>query len=127
MIRHTSGNTRTGFQLKGTSRRSTELTVDEIESDHSTVRDPPVVDWFAPSYNGISQRHEVPNGGTRPNVLQVRSNGTILAVFREVLDLLFGRVDLRVQFVEVLFIELSRDGLVDIFGHRVVPERRVFL
>jgi hypothetical protein len=127
MVGHTSGNTRTGFQSKGTIRQSKELTVDEIESDHGTIRDPPVVDWFALSYNGIPQRHEVPNGRTRPDVLQVRSNGAILAVFRKVLDLLFGRVDSRVQLVEVLFVELSRDGLVDGVGHCVLPERRLFL
>ena len=46
---------------------------------------------------------------------------------REVLDLLFGRVNARVQLVEVLLVKLSRDGFVDIANHRVLPERGVFL
>jgi hypothetical protein len=62
-----------------------------------------------------------------PRLTQVWSNGVILAVFSEVFDLLFGRVDLRVQLGEVLLVELSRDGLVDVFCHCVVPERRIFL
>ena len=48
-------------------------------------------------------------------------------MIREVFELLFGRINLRVQFLEVLVVELSRDGFVDILGHRVIPEPRVFL
>jgi hypothetical protein len=108
-------------------KRSEELTVDEIESNHGAIRDPPVVNRFTLSYDGISQRHEVPDGGARSDVLQVWSNGTILAMLREVFELPFGRVNLRVQFVEVSFVELPRDGFVDVVDHRVLPERRIFL
>ena len=48
-------------------------------------------------------------------------------MIREVFELLFGRISLRVQFLEVLVVELSRDGFVDILDHRVIPEPRVFL
>ena len=48
-------------------------------------------------------------------------------MIREVLELLFGRTNLRVQFLEVLVVELSRDGFVDILGHGVIPEPRIFL
>jgi len=34
---------------------------------------------------------------------------------------------LRVQFIEVSFVEPSRDGFVDIGDYRVVPEPRIFL
>ena len=48
-------------------------------------------------------------------------------MFREVLGLPLGPVNLRVQFVDVSFVKLSGDGLVDVHGHCVVPERRIFL
>jgi hypothetical protein len=108
-------------------KRSKELTVEEIERNHGAIRDPPEVNRFTLSYNGISQRNEVPNGGARPDVLQVRPNGATLAMIREILELLFGRVDVRVQLVKVLLVELFRDGFVDVFDHCIVPERRIFL
>ena len=48
-------------------------------------------------------------------------------MFCEVFDLPLGRVNLRVQLIEILFVEFSRDGLVDVPGHRAIPERRIFL
>lgn len=42
--------------------------------------------------------------------------------------LLIGQVGLRVQFLEVPFVELSGDGFIDIEGgHGVLPERLFFL
>ena len=45
----------------------------------------------------------------------------------EIFELLFGRVDLRVQFIEVLGVELSRDGFVDVLDHRIIPEPYIFI
>ena len=103
-------------------QRSGELTVDEIESEYSSVRDPPVVDWFTLPYDRISQSHEIPNGGARPKVLQVWSGGSILTIRGEVFELLFGHSACRVQFVEVWFVELSRDRFVDTGDRGVIPE-----
>ena len=108
-------------------QRSRELTVDEIESDHSTVRDPPVVNRFTLPYDRISQSHEIPDGGARPKVLQVWSGGSTLTTCGEVFELLFGRSICRVQFVEVSFVELSRDRFVDIGDRSVIPESDIFL
>ena len=46
---------------------------------------------------------------------------------REVTELLFGRVGLRVQFVVVFVIKLSRDGFINTGDHRVGPERRIII
>ena len=104
-----------------------ELTIDEIESKYSTIRDPPVVNRHILSHDGISQRHKVPYSGTCPEILQVWSNGSVLTTFREVFELLFGRVGLRIQFLEVSTVEPPADGFVDICDHRVIPELRIFL
>jgi len=45
----------------------------------------------------------------------------------EVFELPFSQINLRVQFLEVSFVELSGDSFVDFGGHRVLPERLVFL
>ena len=45
----------------------------------------------------------------------------------EVFELLFGHSTCRVQFVEVLFVELSRDRFVDIGDRGVIPESGIFL
>ena len=108
-------------------QRSRELTVDEIESERGSVRDPPVIDWFILPYDRICQGHEIPNGGARPKVLQVWSGWSILAMRGEVFELLFGHIVCRVQFVEVLFVELSRDRFVDIRDRSVIPESSIFL
>ena len=110
-----------------TIERLKGLTVNEIEPNHSAIRDSPVVDWFTTSYDRVSQRYKVPDGGTCPNIFQVRSNRAILATTREVFELLLGRIDLRIQLVQVSIVELSRDGFVDIRGHRVLPEFCIFL
>jgi len=104
-----------------------ERTVDEIEPEYGAVRHPPVVDRFTGSQDRISQRHEVPNGGTRPKILKVRSNSIILTAFREVFELIFGQINLRVQFLNVSVVELSRDGLIDIEDWGVLPERYFLL
>ena len=50
-----------------------------------------------------------------------------LPISREVFILLFGQVDLGVQFIEVSFVEPSGDGFVDIVVHGALPERLIFL
>ena len=102
-------------------------TVDKMESKYGAIRDPPEVDWFALSHERISQRHKIANGGARPEVLQVRSNGSVLATSREVFKLLFSQVDLRVQLFEVSFAKPSGDSFINITGHGVLPERLIFL
>jgi hypothetical protein len=78
-------------------------------------------------YNRVSQRHEISNGGTSSEILEVRSGGAVLTTGGEELELVFGRIDLRVQFVEVSFVELSGNGFVDVSGHGVLPECLVLL
>ena len=51
----------------------------------------------------------------------------MLTARSEVFELLFGGIDLRVQFIEVLLVELSRDRFVDIGDRSVVPEFGIFL
>ena len=99
-----------------------------MESKHGAVRDPPEVNRFTLSHERISQRHKVPNGRTRPDVFQVRSNRAVLATYPKVFILLFGQVGLRVEFLEVPFVELSGDGFIDkVGGHGVPPKRLFFL
>jgi len=50
-----------------------------------------------------------------------------LAIRSEVFELLFGEIGFRVQFIEILFVEPSRDRFVDIIDRSVVPEFGVFL
>ena len=38
------------------------LAVDEIEANHSPIRDPPVINRLTLPYNRISQGDEIPNG-----------------------------------------------------------------
>ena len=45
----------------------------------------------------------------------------------EIFELLFGRAIFRVQFIEVSFVELSRDRLVDMGDRGVAPEFCIFL
>jgi len=45
-----------------------------------------------------------------------------LTMCGEVLELLFGHSIRRVQFIEVSFVELSRDRFVDIGDRSVIPE-----
>lgn len=71
---------------------STELTVDEIEPDYGTIRDAPVVNRLTLSYNRISQRYEVPNGGARPEIFKVRSRRTALTMFLEAFELSFSKI-----------------------------------
>lgn len=108
-------------------QRSGELTVDEIESEHGSVRDSPVVDWFTLPYDRIPQSYEIPNGRARPEVLQVWSGGSILTIRDEVFELLFDHSTCRVQFVEVSFVELSGDRFVDVGDRGVIPESGIFL
>ena len=77
------------------------------------------------THDCISQRDKITNGGTRPEVLQVRSRGTVRTTLIEIFELLFSRIHQRVQFLEVLIVEPSRNGLVDISEYRVVPVYRV--
>ena len=99
-----------------------------MESKYGTIGEPPVVNRFTLSHERISQRHKVPNGRTRPEVFQVRSDGAVLATSSEIFMLLIGQVGLRVQFLEVPFVEFSGDGFIDIVGgHGVLPERLFFL
>ena len=102
------------------------LTVDEIEPNYCTVREAPEVDRFSRAHDRISQRDEVTNSGSCPNVLQVRSRWAFRDTIAEVLVLPFGPIDLGVQFVKVLLVELPGDGLVDVRVHGVVPESIVF-
>jgi hypothetical protein len=108
-------------------RSERTLTVNEIEPEYSAVRDPPVVDWFTHTQDRIPQRHQVTNGGARPEVLQVRSRGSIFTARAEVFELLFRHSIFRVQFIEISFVEPSRDRFVDIGDWRVVPEFDIFL
>ena len=78
---------------------------------------------FILSYNCVSQRHKVSDGETCPDILQVRSSRAILTMVREVFELLFCRINLQVQFLEVLIVELSRDCFIDI----LVPEPSILL
>lgn len=112
---------------KDTIKRSEGLTVKEIESKYGAIRDPPVINRLIFSHERISQRDEISNGRTRPEVFQVRPNGTVLATPREILILAIGQVGLGVQFVEVSFVEPSGDGLVDTAGHGVLPKRLILL
>ena len=50
-----------------------------------------------------------------------------MTTLRPVFDLPLGQINLRVQFIEVLFVESPSDGLVDIGGWGIVPEICVFL
>ena len=103
------------------------LTVDEIESDNGTIRPPPIIDRLTLSQDRIPQRHKVPNGGARPNVLQVRSTGAVLATCCEVRELLVGQIGLRIQLANILFAELPRDGFVDEATRSAIPEMRTFI
>ena len=94
---------------------------------HGAIGEAPEVNRFTLSHQRIPQRHEIPNGGTRPDIFQVRSNGTILATSHKLFKLLFGKVCLRVQFLEVSSIEPSGNGFIDAVSHRVLLERLVFL
>ena len=108
-------------------KRREELTVHEIESNNGAIRESPVIDRFAHPQDRIPQRHEVTDSGTRPKILQVWSSGATLTFSPEVFELLFGRSDLGVQLITILFVELPRDGLVDVLDHRVLPERVIFI
>jgi len=108
-------------------KRLHQLTVEEIEPNNGAITEPPEVNWFTLPQNRISQGHKVTDGGTRPNILQVRSSGTTLTISPEILELSLGRSDLGVQFTAILIVELSRDGLVDVPDHRVLPERVLFV
>ena len=101
-------------------------TVDEVEPDDGAVRDPPVIDRLTLPYDRISQRDEITDGRAGAQILQVRSRGTVLATGREGLVFLLGRIDFGVQFVQILLVELARDGFVD-ENHRILPERCVLL
>jgi hypothetical protein len=104
-----------------------KLTVEKIEPKYGTIGKSPVVNRFTRTHNGISQGDEVTNGGTRPQVLQVWSRGTVHTTFGEILVLLFGRIYPGIQFIEVSLVELSRNGLVYISDHCVVEVSCIFL
>ena len=86
------------------------------------MRDPPKVNWFTPPYDHVSQRYNISDIGTRPKVLRLRSGGTIFAALHPIFELPFGQINLRVQFLEVLFIESPSNCLVDIGDRGAVPE-----
>jgi len=48
-------------------------------------------------------------------------------MIRKIFELLFGRVYLRVQFIEISVVELSGDRFVDKADHSILPERRIFI
>ena len=125
-VKHTSGNTMTNSQSKSGTKGITERTVEKIEPNDGTIRNPPEVDRFTLPNNRISQRDKVANSRTRPNVLQVRSRGTVHTTLAEIFVLQLGRFRLRVQFLEASFVESSRNCLVDVCKHSVVPIRRIF-
>ena len=116
----------TNSQSKSGTKGITEHTVEKVEPNDGPIRDPPEVDRFTLPNNRISQRNKVANSGTRPNVLQVRPRGTVHTTLAEILVFQLGRLRLRVQFLEVSFIESSRNCLVDVSKHRVVPICRIF-
>ena len=113
------------FQLQVAMKKPEGLTVEEIEPNHRTIREAPVVDRFSRPDNRISQRDKVTNGRTRPKVLQVLSRRAFHDTIVEVLVLLFCPIDLGVQFVKILLIKLPRDGLVDVHVYGIVPERLI--
>ena len=113
------------FQLQVAMKKPEGLTVEEIEPNHRTIREAPVVDRFSRADNRISQRDKVTNGRTRPKVLQVLSRRAFHDTIVEVLVLLFCPIDLGVQFIKILLIKLPRDGLVDVHVYGIVPERLI--
>ena len=50
-----------------------------------------------------------------------------MATRAKLFRLLVGQAGFRVQFIEVPFVELPRDGFVDAGDRGVVPEPRIFL
>ena len=103
-----------------------QLTVEEVEPKYGTVRGAPVVNRLALPHNRISQRDQVANRRTRPDILQVWSRGTVHTTFVEVFVLLFGRIHQRVQLLEVSFVESSRDRLIYEGKHGLVPVHYIF-
>lgn len=99
------------------------LTVEEVDPDHGAVGDTPIVDRLALSNDAIPKRCQVTNGRTRADVLQEVADGTTLAPFPKLEKQFRTLVPVGKEFVLVLLVEPSGDGVVDRADNGVVEER----
>ena len=98
-----------------------------MESDNRPVRVPVIVNWLSGPNDLICQRHQVPNGRRRSNILEVRSSSRRQAPLPEFVQLCIRLLHTRVEFLEFVGVcEISRDGLVDGPDDGIVPERKLF-
>jgi len=100
----------------------TRLTIEEVAPNHSTIGETPVVDWFALSDDAIPKRCKITNCRARAHVLQELPNGSLLAPLSKFKKHFRTLVRVGKEFVLVLFVELSSDGVVDLSNNGTMEE-----
>ena len=89
------------------------LTVEEVNPYHSAIGETPIVDQLVFSNDPIPKRCQVTDGRTCADVLQEFPNGTLLASFPKLDEQTRALFRVGKEFIPVLFIEPSCNGIVD--------------
>jgi len=98
-----------------------------MESDNRPIRNAVIVDQFSRSIELVSQRHEITNGRSRSNILEVRSTLRRQALLPILLQLGVSLWYAGVKLLEFLGVPtICRDGLVDGPHDGIVPKRGLF-
>jgi len=98
-----------------------------MEPNNRPVRIPVIVDRLSRPNNLVCQRHEVPDGRRRSNILEVRSTLRRQTPLPELVQLGIRLRHTRIKLVEFLgVLELGRDCLVDGPHDSIIPKCKLF-
>lgn len=100
----------------------TKLTIEEIEPNHSAIRETPIVNWFTLSNDAVPKGCQITDGRARADELQELANGPLLAPLSKLKKQVRTLVRVGIELVFVLFVEPSSDGVVDRSNDGIVEE-----
>ena len=96
-------------------------------ADNRPVRVPIIVDRLSRPHDRIRQRHEIPDGRSRSDVLEVRSSPRRQTPLSELFQFGIRLRHTRIELAELLGIaEVGRDRLVDGPHDGIIPKRKLF-